>query len=323
MNNYELLDMIGDVNEDYVQAADSNAVQPRFRRRAWAACAACAALVLGIGLSQRAGRTVRSWVGTDSEAVLEVNSAVEAPAPEPTLAETPALHPYTLVEGRLQIETTAGGAGTVPSVPPLAPCAPGAGAEDCLEPSETGLPAYNGQTEDISAQEEANRQCERLYQWLFGTTLVYPDQKYPEWFGGVWLDNDCFPEARLAIAIVDSLHTAGLEDQIRERCGGTGEIMFPSVKYSRNQLVGLMDKIAQTFDELNCRSYLSYGLDEMENRVQLDFSDTPSDEVLAALAGLDPDGDAIFIRVFIGARIVPTDGEPPQAKYDVICGAEE
>ena len=46
MKNYELLDMIGDVNEDYVQAADSNVVRPRFQWKALAACAACAALVL-------------------------------------------------------------------------------------------------------------------------------------------------------------------------------------------------------------------------------------------------------------------------------------
>lgn len=47
MKNHELLDMIGDVNEDYVLEAGNNVVKPRFRWKTLAACAACAALVLG------------------------------------------------------------------------------------------------------------------------------------------------------------------------------------------------------------------------------------------------------------------------------------
>lgn len=47
MKNNELLDMIGEADEDYVQAADSGVVRPRFRWKTFAACAACAALVLG------------------------------------------------------------------------------------------------------------------------------------------------------------------------------------------------------------------------------------------------------------------------------------
>ncbi|MFG6352841.1 MAG: hypothetical protein K1W21_14825, partial [Oscillospiraceae bacterium] len=47
MKNHELLDLIGDVSEDYVQAADGKVIRPKFRWKAVAACAACAALVLG------------------------------------------------------------------------------------------------------------------------------------------------------------------------------------------------------------------------------------------------------------------------------------
>lgn len=46
MKNHELLDMIGEADEDYVQAADSGVVRPRFRWKTAVACAACAALVL-------------------------------------------------------------------------------------------------------------------------------------------------------------------------------------------------------------------------------------------------------------------------------------
>ena len=47
MKNHELLDLIGDVNEDYVQAADGKVLRPNFLWKAVAACAACAVLVLG------------------------------------------------------------------------------------------------------------------------------------------------------------------------------------------------------------------------------------------------------------------------------------
>ena len=47
MKNHELLDILGEVNGDYVLAAEDNVVRPRFRWRTLAACAACAALVLG------------------------------------------------------------------------------------------------------------------------------------------------------------------------------------------------------------------------------------------------------------------------------------
>ena len=45
MKNHELLDLIGDVNEDYVQAADGKVIRPKFRWKTIAACAACAVLV--------------------------------------------------------------------------------------------------------------------------------------------------------------------------------------------------------------------------------------------------------------------------------------
>ena len=43
MKNREFLNLIGSVNEDYIQAADSKVVRPRFRWKTFVACAACAA----------------------------------------------------------------------------------------------------------------------------------------------------------------------------------------------------------------------------------------------------------------------------------------
>lgn len=46
MKNYELLELIGDVNDDFIQAADSAATRSRFRWRTFVACAACMALMV-------------------------------------------------------------------------------------------------------------------------------------------------------------------------------------------------------------------------------------------------------------------------------------
>ena len=46
MKNREFLNLIGSVNEDYIQAADSKVVRPRFRWKTFAACAACAAVMI-------------------------------------------------------------------------------------------------------------------------------------------------------------------------------------------------------------------------------------------------------------------------------------
>lgn len=83
MKNHELLDMIGEVNEDYVLAADNNVVRPRFRWRTLAACAACGLLVL-------------------------------AAAYPLYLADHPPLHSYTVAEGdgMVKLEGLGGGIDT-------------------------------------------------------------------------------------------------------------------------------------------------------------------------------------------------------------------
>lgn len=315
MKNYELLDIIGEADEGYVQAADSDGTRPRtwFGWKTFAACAACAALIAAVYPVSQAFRTKNETGGTfGPEAAEEVIRSQE-----PALIQGPGLHSYTLVEEQLKIMTTE----SAKAVPPFIPYAfdAGIGAGAGQAEVESGAAAYSEHSDDTPVQEEADSQYSALLQWLFGAELVSPDERYPEWFGGVWIDNSV-PEARLAVAIVEGFHTSGLEAQIRERCGGTGEILFPSVKYSRNELTELMDKIGQVFEKLDCQVFLSYGLDEIGNRIGLDFFEVPSDEVLAALDELDPDGDAIFIQVFIGSRIAFTDeavkGSAPAGEGD-------
>ncbi|MBD5085197.1 MAG: hypothetical protein HDT33_09170 [Clostridiales bacterium] len=300
MTNHELLNIIGEVNEDYVLAAGENVARPQFRWKTWAVCAACAALIVAAypawqGLSQK--RT--------SDSVSDLDEGPEASqASDEVLVQRPGLHEYTLVEGGMTIMTTEGTAK-----------APAGGAEEPVPMPEPGgeavvtSGAYVGNEDAGTADsayswEEASTQHERLLQSLGIDGWNW--DLYPDWWGGIWLD---WPgnTAQLAVAIVDDFHTPELEAQIRKWCGGTGEILFRTVKYSLAYLEDLKDEVGALFDQYG---WLPSVIDanEMTNRVELDIFAMPGDDLLAALAELDPEGDAIFIQVFAGYQIIPTDG---------------
>ena len=283
MKNHELLDLLGEASEDYVRAAGENVVRPKFR---WKTIAACAALVLG--------------------AALVPSLTVEGPAPEGTqdpvgtLVQRHGLHSYVLFEEARSIMTTegdlkfpAGGGGI--DVP----------GQDIPMP-DPGLvqpPRGNGPGEQAYApapsSEEASAQYDRLLQRMGGVGGREPDT-YPDWFGGAWLDSD-WPDhvSRLTVAIVDQFRTRSLEEDIKSWCGGTGDVLFTGAKYSQNYLNGLMDGISRIFEEQNVRISSAYGVYVMDNYLGLDFfGAVPTDETLAALAELDPEGDAIRVQVF-------------------------
>lgn len=294
MKNHELLDLIGGVDEDYVRAADEQAARPRFRWKAAAACAACGLLALGLS-------------------ALPLTAEGPGPAPEGaqdpgvTLVRQPGLHDYFLIDRSLSISTTQGDSPKLPQ-----PAAPGGSGVDvpgqnapepnpdpAQPPRDSGPdPATSG---GAPTQEDASAQYARLLQWWFGEP-VPPSEPggYPDWFGGAWIDGEL-----LTVAIVDGFRTPALEEQIRERTGG-GALLFTGAAYSQNHLDGLMEQIGRTLDELDCRVSLSYGVYVVDNRIHLDFSQTPDDQVLSALAQLDPAGDAILIQVFTGTQNLPT-----------------
>lgn len=290
MKNHELLDLIGGVDEDYVRAADEQAPRPRFGWKKLALCAACAALVLGLS-------------------ALPLTAEGPEPAPEGaqdpgvTLVRQPGLHDYFLIDRDLSASATQGDSPKLPQ-----PAAPGGSGIDvpgqnAPEPNPDQPPRGSGPdpTGGAPAQEDASAQYARLLQWWFGEP-VPPSEPggYPDWFGGAWIDGGL-----LRVAIVNGFRTPALEEQIRERTGG-GELLFTGAAYSQNHLDGLMEQVGQTLDELDCRVYLSYGVYVVDNRIHLDFSQPPDDQVLSALAQLDPAGDAILIQVFTGTQNLPT-----------------
>lgn len=327
MKNHELLDIIGEVSGDYVLAADDHAARPRFRWKGWVAAAACVALIVA------AYPASRTFSRRQADSAPEQN---EEAASADALIESPGLHPYTLIEENIRLTATQGDAqapaGDAPALMPEPPMPePGdpasvsggtyggaveggtdGGADDA---SHKAAPAQDA----VSAQDEASAQYERLLQSL-GLWGIDPQGLYPDWCGGIWLDGEL-----LSVAIVDGFHTPGLEAQVKGWCGGTGEILFPDVKYSQNHLDGLMEEISQVFEELDCRIPSAYGVYVMDNCLGLDFfGEAPGDEVLSALARLDPEGDAIRIQVFIDRHIGFTEGSerdpaPEEPAQSAVC----
>ena len=305
MNNHALLDIIGEVNEDYVLAADSGPAQPRFRWQTLAACAACAVL---IAAAYPAWQALSQKPTSDSVSGLEEGPEASEVLDE-TLIQRPGLHEYTLVEGGMTTMTTegvakapAGGGVSVPAHEPAQSFRGDLPGGVYVGGEADGTTDAAGS--DASVQEEASVQYERLLRGMgvYGQS----DPVYPDWFGGAWLDGD--QEELLTVAIVYGFRTLELEEQIRDWCGGTKEIRFTGAIYSQNHVDGLMKEIDRVFEELNCQVFLSYGVYVSDNCIHLDFFEVPSDEILAVLAELDPAGNAILIQVFAGVRCIPTDG---------------
>lgn len=269
MNKHELFDLIGEADEAYVNAADAPAKRARPRWRTWAACAACAALIIGAYPAYRA------------------------------LAPTP-LHGYTVVEGngggsydQSTVKTPGGdvpGQGA-PDVPP----APNPESDPVYAPSPTDPPRGSGP--DAPVEEGPYNQ----YNNLFENARL---DEYPEWYGGAYNNYEDGVPVKLVVCIVDGFHTPELEAQITDWCGG--ELIFKDVKYSRGYLQSLMERmngsefLAVTKED---PAVSGCGVYEQDNCIRMDCRAVPNDATLAALARLDPDGDAIQVRVFSGQTV--------------------
>jgi len=277
--------MIGEVSGDYVRAADSSMVRPRFRWKGWAA--ACAALALCAYPVWRMAHTDR-----------DLNQDT-----------VPPLHAYTVMEsggsaltGQAKITAQSDAAAPEPATAPEK-----AGGELPIYPAQNYLGSgiddthYNDSGEDIPVEEGPCNQYNSLYE------NACLDQ-YPEWYGGAYIDhNDSGEPSKLVVCIVDGFHTPDLEQQIAEWCGD-GVLAYRDVKYSRGYLQQLMEQLngSQFLPVLEADKAISgWGVYEGDNCIQMDCTEVPNDASLAALAKLDPKGDAIRVRVFAGQSISP------------------
>lgn len=280
MNKHELFDLIGEADEDYVLAADRPVKRARPRWQIWAACAACAALVIGAYPLYNALR------------------------PQP-------LHSYTVVEGAVNGITAqstmkepfpgTGGQGDIAPIPEATGPAEDQGTLDG--------DSYDAPADDVPVDKAPYAQYNNLFE------NAHLDQ-YPEWYGGAYIDYTTLGEpSKLVVCIVDGFRTPELEQQIAEWCG-EGVWTFQDVKYSRGYLQELMERLNSsqflTVTKADT-AVMGWGVYEDENCIRMDCRDIPSDATLAALAEFDPTGDAIQVRVMTG-QTVNTDivkGPPP------------
>lgn len=115
------------------------------------------------------------------------------------------------------------------------------------------------------------------------------------WFGGYYYDNEA---GRYVIVQVEGTQLPNLD---------FGSAALVTGKYSYSHLSGLMDQLdALAMTDPECGGVMAtWALNEMDNRIDLTITEENA-HLLAILAKLDPDGDAI--RVELGA-VVSTDSQ--------------
>lgn len=123
----------------------------------------------------------------------------------------------------------------------------------------------------------------------------------PDWYGGAYVTS----RGTLMVLLVNDKDPGDktLELEVLEAVGGrTALVGFEGAKYSRNELDRLNGEILALLDGKGIQA--SWGIYEDQNRIVLDTNEVLPDELLEALARLDPEGDAILARVVTGSTTV-------------------
>lgn len=271
MKNYEFLDLIGSINENHIQAADSTVVRPRFRWKTFVACAACAALMI-------------------------------CAYPVYRMANPP-LHNYTMMESggtmnTLDGESTmTGGQGISGNLPGGAYV----GGESNFSGGNYWVEDPDSDLSGVPMDKVAATQYDRLLQCMG----VYGDGEpvYPDWFAGAWFD-----DGELTVAIVDGFQSTELEAEIKDWV--QADISFQDAKYSYSYLDSLMEKTVACIDGSGLSCGIGVDVVANRLGVDIYGKETTPEfkKVLAALAELDPAEDSIQVRVFVEEINTLTDG---------------
>ena len=136
----------------------------------------------------------------------------------------------------------------------------------------------------------------------FGETL-------PDWFGGAYVDGS----GALMVLLVEGQDPGdkSLELKVLDVVGAL-PVGFTSAKYSRNDLMRMNDELLDLLDGKGLPA--TWGIYDDQNRIILDVSEPLPDDLLAAIAKIDPGDDAILIRVIGESAVVTPDlvkGPPP------------
>lgn len=128
----------------------------------------------------------------------------------------------------------------------------------------------------------------------FGGTL-------PDWYGGAYVTS----RGTLMVLLVNEKDPGdkSLELEVLDAVGGrTAPVGFAGAKYSRNDLNRLNGELLALLEGKGITA--SWGIYDDQNRIILDTNEVLPDELLAELARLDPEGDAILVRVVTESAVV-------------------
>lgn len=159
-------------------------------------------------------------------------------------------------------------------------------------PGGAYVPGGDDSAVDVPVQPGVD--ADQLLMDHFGDTL-------PDWYGGSYVTS----QGTLMVLLVNDrdLGDKSLELEVLEAVGGrNAPVGFAGAKYSRNELLRLNGEILALLDGKGIQA--SWGIYDDQNRIVLDTSEVLPDELLAELARLDPDGDAILVRVVTGSTAV-------------------
>lgn len=208
-------------------------------------------------------------------------------------ASSPRQHSYTAVDGVFR-----------PMAEQKNPI-DGGGAEAT---TQTGSELPGGATVGGDAAVQAGAEAyDRLMQ---GMGMLEENAEYPDWYGGAYIDAG----GGLTVLLVEDKDPGdkSLELQVLEWIDNA-PVAFTSAKYSRAHLEELSREIAALLDGTGV--FASAGINEVENRVDLDLSVQADDKLLSALVKLDPDDDAIRVNVYTQpVEEIPYQKGPAQVK---------
>ena len=275
-------------------ALDERLAHPVKRRipvRKYVAVAACAALVIG-GLS-----VYRLYRGEAKRAFI-----IQSYRPNPNM------HSYVLMDGLTAGFTTASAEdataelNTEDGAEDIYYNSPVVRNADAPSATEVAPVPGGGKQNDpfFVSQEEAIKLYDILCSHIrsrYGQQENF-SPNWPDWYGGGYLNNDR-PDrvARLTLVLVKDYDTPELRQEIYDFLG-SDHVDFQSGKYALSYLHDLHSRLRDY--AVIWGSFAICGTDEENNRLYLTLTEV-TDEVLIALAELDPDDDAIYVQT--GQRI--------------------
>ncbi len=166
--------------------------------------------------------------------------------------------------------------------------------------------------EDAAAAQAAQAEALRAYQNLMARFREEYGDGYPDWYGGSYITTpEAEGAARLSgVLVVNLVRPYGETKDIALlvcEWAGSYAVAFGDCKYSYSSLCDLQAQV-EALPRLKEQASWVCGVDEALNQVFLDVPQV-DDALLADLAMLDPEDDAILVRV-AGAMTTQTDDLP-------------